>query len=601
MNSANSAKNIALDKYIYILLAAIAVFYLINNFIWLKLNVYPYGPDEFSHLLIAQNFYNAIICGKTGYLVELFKLSANSIWPPLFHFTAAAVCFAAGASGISPLIINLFYLLILLFSVYSIGCRLYNKETGILAVLIISLYPMVFRYSRFFGLDFAQTSVLCLSIYFLMRTEYFSNRRFSVFFGISIGAGMLIKWSFALFLAGPLVCAILQALFLRAKRKIRLSAVSINLFLSVLVGALISLSWYLPGYPVLSVRLKMFFRTIAYHHGAQLSAHKISAVFGVDKFLGYLRLLVNEQISFFFFLVFILAALFFFRKRFNKLFLISWYLIPYMVLSLSFQKEGRFMLPALPAIALISAAGLQEMFANKPRNFLKHLFYATIISLGLMQFFDVSYNYDRRDKTFSFKTPAGLIHMLCYPTTEQHGWAIYGPPFKKDWKIDQIAASIVKDQRDKLQADFPILIGLLGEDDYVKQVFDFPKVLDYYLARLYPGPAFTVINFLPSPRQNDWSFIDKTDELNYVVFISGIKSWPEFNDFWLALNKFKSKAATLDKLRKDLYNIEKPYDFNYAAERLRKFLDSKERTFLLIDKIKLPDGYYAYVYKRKVI
>jgi len=601
-NSKNFAKfssgNVIYDKYIYFLVAVIALLYFIDNFIWLRLNIYPHGPDEFSHLLIAQNFYNCIVSGQIGDLIKLFKLSINTIWPPLFHLTAVVLSFILGFSCISPLAINLVYLFILLFSVYSIGCKLYDKKVGTLAVILISLYPMVFRYSRFFGTDFAQISVLSLSIYFLICSEHFSNRKFCVLFGVSIGIGMLTKWSFILFLFAPLACFILQGLFLRGKSSVRRTA-SANLFLSLLIGILLSLTWYWPSSSAIIIRLKMFFHTLLYHPYAQTPVHKISEVFGIDKFFGYFCLLINEQISFLFFLVFILAAPYFFRKRFNKLLLISWYIFPFIALSLSSHKEGRFMLPALPAIALISAAGLQEMFSYRFSYFLKHLFCALIIFLGLAQFFDISYNYERKDKTFPFETPVGAIHMFCYPTTEQHRWAAYGPPFKKNWEIDKVAFSIAKNCRNKWHSDSAILVGLIGEDDYVRQVFGFPNVLDYYLARINSRFSFRVIDFLSTPKEDDWSFIKKIDDLNFVVFISGLKSWPEFDDLKFVFNKFMAKIASWGRLRNYLYGIKQPYDFKDAPERLRKFIDSKDSNFLLTDEIKLADGYYAYVYMRR--
>lgn len=607
MNSKNSGKNFAkfstknviYDKYIYFLIAAITVFYLINNFIWLKLNVYPHGPDEFSHLLIAQNFFNGIISGQIECLVKLFKLSTNAIYPPFYHFTAAVLCPVLGASYISPLLINLLYLLILLFSVYFIGNKLYDKNVGILAVLLVSLYPMVFRYSRFFGLDFAQMAMVCLSICFLIYTENLSNRKFSILFGISIGLGMLIKWAFLLFLAGPLGCIILQT-FLRKKKNICLRAVFINLFLSLLIGILISLTWYLPSLIAVGTRLRMFFWTIVHYHPGQLSIQRISVVSGIDKFFDYSCILVNEQISLFFFLVFILAVSFFFKKRLNRLFLISWYMLPYILLSLSSHKEGRFMLSSLPAIALISAAGLRSLYFPRFNHFLKHFLYAAILFFGLMQFFDISYNYERKEKTFPFQTPIGLMYMFYVPATEHHRWA-YGPPVKKDWKINEIAISIAKCNRNKYQADSAILVGVIGEDDYVRRIFSSQQVLNYYLAREDPEPSFTVIDFLSRPGKNDWSFIKKINDLDYVVFVSGLKSWPAFDDLKLTFNKFIAQVASSSRLRNYLYNIKQPYDFRDAPERLRKFLDSKDNNFSLIDKIKLADGYYAYVYVRREI
>ena len=599
MNLGSRAKNVIYDKYVYLLVASIAAFYLINNFIWLRLNIYPHGPDEFSHLLIAQNFYNGIISGKIACLVKLFKLSTNAIWPPFYHFTAAALCFISGASYVWPLVVNLAYLLILLFSVYSIGYKLYSRKVGILAILLISLYPMVFRYSRFFGLDFAQMAITSLSICFLIYTENFSNRKFSILFGISIGVGMLIKWAFLLSLVGPLAYIILQSL-IRAKKNAGLLAVFINLSLALLIGVLITLTWYLPSYITVAIRLKMFFRTVTCYYPAHLLVQRISGISGVGKFFDYLCILVNEQISLFFFLVFVLALPLFLKKSLKRLFLLSWYMVPYILLSLSSQKEGRFMLSSLPAIALISASGLKSISFPKYNYILKHSFYAAILFLGLMQFFDVSYNYERKNKTFPVQTPIGLIHMFYYPATEQNKWA-YGPPYCKDWKIEEIAVSVANYSYNQFQDYSNVFVGVISEDDYLRRIFSSHQVLDYYFARAVPRPSFTVIDFLSYPGKEDWSFTKKINELNYVVFISGLKSWPTFDDLKFTFNKFLTKVISLNRLRNDLYNVGQPYDFKDATERLQNFLDNKDKNFSLIDKIKLPDGYYAYVYARKEI
>ncbi len=584
----------------HFLLFGICLFYLINNYIWLKLNVYAHGPDEFSHLFFGQNFYNAISSGSMPRLFELFKASTDTIWPPLLHFTAALLCFISGAPAVSSLIINLVCLWVLLFSVYSIGYRLYGRPTAVLAVLLLSLYPMVFRYSRFFGLDFAQLAVLSLSIHLLMRTEYFSHRKMSVLFGLSIGLGLLIKWAFILFLAGPMACSIIYAVFFRKNSGSDLNNIWRNFFSSLFIGGAIASLWYLPSQLAVNIRFKMFLRSVSHYPFSHVSANKVAAVFVPDKFVGYFRLLVNEQVSFLFFLVLIISIPFFLKRRFNRLFIASWYILPYALLSLSFQKEGRFMLSSLPAIALISAAGLQEMFSYyKTRYALKHVFLALLLFLGTLQFFDISYNYGRRDKTFPFRTPAGIMHVLTCPVSEQHGWATYGPPFRKNWQFDKIACSIAEDCRDGRYAHANILVGLMGEDEHVKQVFDFPKTLDYYLALESPGSSFAVINFLPVPRQNDWSFIRELDDLNYFVFVSGRKDWPEFGDLALALGKFRSRSASLRKLRKALYNTQRRYDFKNAFEKLNDFLETQKSSFSLIDTIPLPDGYSAYVYSRE--
>jgi asparagine N-glycosylation enzyme membrane subunit Stt3 len=187
------SKILSQHKKSFFILGLVIFFYAVNNFIWLRLNNYPSGPDEFWHLLRGLKFSKALLSNPQEFLY--LSVENASHWPPLFHMSSAIVAFFAGASYLSLVMTNIIYLAILLFSVYFIGLKLFDQNTGLLAAIITSAYPMVFISSRFFNPDFALLAMTCLSICFLIYSDYFRDRKFSVLFGISFGLGMLAKIS----------------------------------------------------------------------------------------------------------------------------------------------------------------------------------------------------------------------------------------------------------------------------------------------------------------------------------------------------------------------------------------------------------------------
>ena len=166
---------------IYFIIGAIVCFYWIVNFIWLEQNTYPSVPDEPTHLVISLKlqFPSPYLNNVKDFFRFLMRSSGH--WPPFFHISSALFNLFFGTSYISSVMVNIVYLLVLLCSVYFIGLKLFDKNTGILAVAFISLYPMVFRYSRFFGPDFALTAMVCLSASLLFYAEGFKYRKFTFF------------------------------------------------------------------------------------------------------------------------------------------------------------------------------------------------------------------------------------------------------------------------------------------------------------------------------------------------------------------------------------------------------------------------------------
>lgn len=596
-----SFKNLIKGRNILCIITFIVSFYLVNNFVWLKLNTYPSGPDEPYHLTASLKIFKAITTAVTSNnIMNIFApppFVNTGHWPPFFHISSAILNIFLGTSYISSIMVNIVYFLILLFSIYFTGLKLFNKNTGISAVILISMYPMVFRYSRIFGPDFALLAMVCLSICLLLYTEHFRNRKFSILFGFSLGLGMLTKWTFVLFLMGPLIFIFFNSFLTKIKQEFYLKQRVLNFILSLIIAVVISLFWYSPAFFVVIKRSTIFLSSMFFYLSEPNAELIPGRLIRLDKFLSYPFFLVNEGISLLFFTFFLIILFFYLLRAKNRLFLILWFIFPYLILSLPLSKEGRFMLPALPAIALISASGFQNIGSKKMRYF----FCCAMISLGLLQFFDISYNFYRNGESLCFQTPIGALHIPYFPTTEHHEWS-YGPPLKKDWKIHKIADEIIKYYKYAPDFSSPI-IGIICEDDYINKIFGYPYIINYYLAQRNNKIDFIVMNL--NKIEDTLNFITKLSEIDCIVFISKNSSWPRYDDLNKIFNEFLSEwekelpyfryywLGSLPEGNIDSYFIQ------HANKGLKDFLDNKDKIFKSISKIELIDNYSANIYAKK--
>ncbi|MBN2121099.1 MAG: glycosyltransferase family 39 protein [Candidatus Omnitrophica bacterium] len=551
-------KECAKRRRVYILIAIITLFYLINNFFWLKANTYPSGPDEAAHLNIALTFFKSI-SGNLANILFSFSSGEGGQWPPLFYISSAIWSLFTGTSYVALVMVNIVYLLILLFSVYFIGRKIFDSPTAMLAVVFISLYPSVFRYSRFFGIDFALTALVCLSVCFLLYTERFKSRKFSVLFGFSLGLGMLTKLVFILFLIGPLV----HTLFLSLRDKEYLRHKSVNFILSSIIGILLSLVWYIPNFGDILAKGDIFILDTIAFHTKDINGFNLSLLSRLGNFLKEVPLFISGQISFLFFLLLLLSLFFYFLRRKNRLILVLWYVLPFIFLHFSTHKEARFILPSLPAIALISAAGVQSIFSGKVRYSL----YCLILVLALVQFFDVSYS-------------------------------SYGSAYKKDWKIDKIAGSIAGNY-------IPIpVVGIICEDKYPEEILGREQILDYYLANQDHIEGSQTFGLLEKwgPSQDVLRFLANLSRINYIVYISKNNSWPEIGALSKYLTKSLLKARDWLEYRNGSflaglpeYNIDDSF-IKESNKRLSEFFLSRDNRFRLLESLELPEGYSAYIY-----
>lgn len=414
----------------YLFLMILWLFHLINNYIWLKIDTSPLRWDPGNHYLSSLRYFDVLSHPSIHLLSEIVNVCGT--YPPLVGIIPTPLYVLFGRDPDTAIfIMNSIFLFILIFSVYGIGKKLCNNNAGILASFIVIMYPMLFGQTRLFMPDLPLTAMTSLSLYTLLLTDGFKNRKYSLFFGMTLGLGMLTKFTFVFYVIGPIAFVMYPTFkfnintilkkeefvqyFIRSKIQF------FNVISSLFLGGLVLSVWYLPNFHhVLKSQLA---NATA---GGAIRGHP--DIFTLKSFLYYLFGLINDQ-SFFFFVLFIIALLYLTKlKSKNITFLAIWIGVTYLVFSLILNKDIRYIMPLLPAVALISAIGIERINNRK----VKTVLIALIIIFGCVQFFAVSYGTDHLPQREYIITSLGTINLF----NQNLGFAPH--PIAEDWKTQEI-------------------------------------------------------------------------------------------------------------------------------------------------------------------
>ncbi|MCG2713023.1 MAG: glycosyltransferase family 39 protein [Candidatus Omnitrophica bacterium] len=243
--------------------------------------------------------------------------------------------------------------------------------SGLLAAFVCSLFPAIYRSSRHFNLELAVTAAVVLSVYLFFRTEMFKNKKYSILMGISLGIGMLMKYTLLFFLMPILTVAFINIILKKEGQEEKKDQIS-NFTLCVLIGIIISAIFYanplvIGRFIVRSLELPPFSedktiigRFVYYVSGFVSSG--IGSIFSIGIFFCSL-LFVNNRIAY-------------------KQYIYLWIFMPIFLLAISpryYQFE--YIIPLIPAASLLAAVGVYRIKKKIYRIIAAFL----ILSLGLFQ------------------------------------------------------------------------------------------------------------------------------------------------------------------------------------------------------------------------
>ena len=254
-----------------------------------------------------------------------------------------------GSTDAAIYINTVFFAGILLF-VFALGSRLAGPPYGFLAALLAAGYPMLSRFSRFFLLEEASAFFTIASIYFLVRTHYFSNGRWSIPLGITVGLALLTKWTTVVFIGPPVALVFLGSLLIRP-RGARLEIFREGCIVLAAI-TLIAAPWYVS-------RWNALIEFLGYSEEGLLFAGDGP---GLDQLLLYVKLYIHTTgLPFAVIAAFGIGYLLVRHSLYSVALLVS-VLVPVMIFSFAIAtRDIRHLLPALPSVILASVLAIRSL------------------------------------------------------------------------------------------------------------------------------------------------------------------------------------------------------------------------------------------------
>jgi 4-amino-4-deoxy-L-arabinose transferase-like glycosyltransferase len=506
----------------------------------------------------------------------------DPIRPFFFFASATPLYWAFGTSPDVATMVNVVYWLILLASIYGLGCHLGGPRLGAWGAILTALVPMLYAMSRSFYIEFSLTALVALALYFLVASQGFQRREMALAFGVALGLGMLTKRTYPLFLAGPVLIAILHSRVLRSmwnrlRGGLRISlpdlliAVGIGLSLTALwylpnraqAGELVLGQWLFPAWALLAAvtvylllrrpkdpgvnclsalslgasiaslwylpRSDVIQRLLLYGYGVGDPRGRELKLTNIYTYTYYPRYTIDEGLGLgmaaLFAMVMLGIVIWLFRKnRWRRIWqadsgwwvLAFWPLGAYLLLTFSIYKEARALLPILPGLVLIVAAGLVV-----PRPRLGRGLLGLAVAWGVLQFAVISYTeYNRPAQQTQFSSSllgdAGLFARGTHIELPDSGSTDPG------YNIQSNVLARVDAMR-RLMAQPSIRLGVLAQTPQINAGSFLYSILTWYraiqvgeLARNYEGgdpmPRLYGYEYLLVKRQNE-----DVDELAQVA------------------------------------------------------------------------------------
>lgn len=364
----------------FLLAAAFAVFS-ISTLIWVYKNQAPPSWDPSDHIRSGIEYYRSLSAFDLRWFAEEF-FAYKHYYPPFYHLLLAAVFLVAGPSVFAAAFANLILLAAMIYSLYRLGCALYSREAGLIAAIVAPTYHVNAALLHESYLDFALMSWAAVSLLLLHQTDQFAKRGASALLGIALGIGMLCKQPFVFFLGPPVAYAIIAGLW---NRRLRTEALK-NVLIALIIAAATAGIWYVPH----------FYDVVQIYKVNQAGAlsEREAPLFSYFSNMAYIYALASQQLQlplFAIFLIGLVASAVWYKRESIPLYLcIAGGLTAF---SLIANKDARYTIPILPAVALLSACWIGRIKAE----WIKRAAIAVTIILGAVNFSQAHWPINRED------------------------------------------------------------------------------------------------------------------------------------------------------------------------------------------------------------
>jgi hypothetical protein len=368
--------------------------------VWLAIDRRPPEWDHANHLERALLCTRDIRAGDGRAILE-----RSSFYPPLAICTAGAfgLVLPPDAAATAALLV---FLAVGMLAVYLLGREVAGGSTGVAAALLFGGAPFVVYSTLLFQLDLPLASMVALALVVLLASDDFRRVGPSLGAGVVCGLGMLTKPTFALY-----VLPVALLLLVRGRRRGLVGA-----GVTTLVAAALSLPWFGPRLFGLGAQVD----ARAFAQAAEAGHPDPFTLMGLTfyvRWLGYQLGLVTAVLA--------LAGIVVAAIR-RQWFLLVAALAPFVVLEVIRNKNLRYSLPVLGALAVLAALSLDTLPAR-----VRRVAAVALIALGVVQVSTIT---------------AGVPPNTLLPWLKTW-WLPTAVASRADWRHHEILALLERDRR----------------------------------------------------------------------------------------------------------------------------------------------------------
>jgi hypothetical protein len=539
----------------YLALLLVLILYGTNIYYLINADFAPPMWDEAVHLRDSLVYHNIlsnpsqinfkVISDILGKSEQYPLIRPSGYYPPLGPILTSFLYFFFGTSTRVAIMSNMVFLFILIFSIYKIGTQMFNRNTGLLASVLILLFPIVLKHSVVYMPDLPLTAIVAFSIFTILKSDYFRDTKFSVISGFSFGLGMLTKWTYLFFVVGPLFYSVLKAFYAESSRKdvVKVPFYLRKSFRNIGIFVISSVATFGPYYiPILAALIKDIFilplGVLAEGPNSLFSFASASfypVALWKDMITPLGSILLTDGL-----------VLVFFSKSRYKTFLLIWALVPYFIFTfMIINKNSRYIMPALVPISLIISSSLCEIeYVRVLGRQIKVKRYAVSVSLILFAL-------------LFLREDLRLKHSIVDSS-------------KENWKINEMVSVIEKDITMNKSRQFnntPMFVGVIPDHYYVNG-----QTLRYYATlRQLPLNVIKLQNYKGTAFEE---FVAKFDRYNYILTKNS--SNIPITSFQKSINSFQE-----------------------SINDMHKFFYARVNRFELLKTFNEPDGSEVQIFKRR--
>ncbi|HTM47136.1 MAG TPA: glycosyltransferase family 39 protein [Bryobacteraceae bacterium] len=188
---------------------ALSLFFLGTTLVWLRLDRSPPAWDDAFYLTNSVVMYDALTSGGLRGFARQF-LTIMGIKPPLIALLPAPVYLVAGRNTGAAFAVNLAAMLVIFGVLYRLGRKYGGRRAGLAAVWIAGTMPILYGLSRWYLVECGLTAIVCAAIWLIVEWMEAPDRWKAFLIGVVCGLGLLMKFSFPLYVGAPLLYAALR-------------------------------------------------------------------------------------------------------------------------------------------------------------------------------------------------------------------------------------------------------------------------------------------------------------------------------------------------------------------------------------------------------